>query len=113
MLKAKVNMAVSVIHILKLSYAKDPDKRMSANSISNKVNFSISALETIVAVLKRNGIVNGLKGPHGGYLLIPDNYENLTIREFTSMFYPYFEEDNSVKHFTKSFLRTKLWTVIK
>jgi len=42
---------------------------ISVSSISERENISISYLEQLLNKLKKNGIVNSLRGPHGGYML--------------------------------------------
>lgn len=106
MLKAKVDIAVAIISLL-----KQKNKRMPVHEMSNELNLSISALEQVLYVIKKYGIVASRKGHGGGFLL--DDYKNFTIRDLTVMFYPHYEKDNSVKYFTKKFLDIRLWYMIK
>ena len=54
------------LSILAANYGKGP---ISAKEISRRENLSPSFLEQLLAQLRRKGIVKGIRGPGGGFLL--------------------------------------------
>jgi Rrf2 family cysteine metabolism transcriptional repressor len=54
------------LSILAQNYGKGP---VSAREISERENLSPSFLEQLLAQLRRNGIVKGIRGPGGGFEL--------------------------------------------
>lgn len=60
--------------------ADSKDELMSLKEISIRQDISIKYLEQIVAKLCKNGIVEGFRGPNGGYKLLKDPKE-ITIAD--------------------------------
>ena len=58
----------AVMAVIEISSQKT-DKPLSLNEIAKSQNISLSYLEQIFTHLKKNGIVNSIKGPGGGYIL--------------------------------------------
>jgi Rrf2 family protein len=54
------------LSILAANYGKGP---ISAKELSQRENLSPSFLEQLLAQLRRNGIVRGIRGPGGGFVL--------------------------------------------
>ena len=54
------------LSILAGNYGKGP---ISARELSERENLSPSFLEQLLAQLRRNGIVKGIRGPGGGFML--------------------------------------------
>ncbi len=52
-----------------LEIAISEEKCVSLQSISNKLGISVNYLEQIIAVLKKQGIVESIRGAKGGYVL--------------------------------------------
>jgi Rrf2 family iron-sulfur cluster assembly transcriptional regulator len=56
----------------------DNIKPLTIAEIAEKQNISLSYLEQIFAVLRKNGLVRGMRGPGGGYRLA-DSADSITI----------------------------------
>jgi len=56
----------------------DSDKPISLNLIAEKHNISLSYLEQIMALLKKNKLIKSTRGSQGGYTLA-DNPKNISI----------------------------------
>ncbi|MBN2796869.1 MAG: Rrf2 family transcriptional regulator [Clostridia bacterium] len=75
------------------------NERVSVKSIAEKQNLSVRYLEQVIAVLKKNNLVSGLKGPTGGYTLIgkPSEitlHQIITAVEVETQFSSESSEDN-------------------
>ena len=63
-----------------LELANSPKNSISLNSLSTTQNISLSYLEQIFAALRKNQLVNSVRGPGGGYL-IAKPLEAITIAD--------------------------------
>ena len=63
-----------------LELANSPKSSISLNSLSTTQNISLSYLEQIFAALRKNQLVNSVRGPGGGYL-IAKPLEAITIAD--------------------------------
>lgn len=61
---AKTDCAIRALIQLALE-----DERLSVKAIAEKQNLSVRYLEQVISQLKKNKLVNGIKGPSGGYSL--------------------------------------------
>ncbi|MBN1525868.1 MAG: Rrf2 family transcriptional regulator [Spirochaetales bacterium] len=67
-----------------LELAKNPDMTpVSLHSIADKLGISFKYLENIFKFAKHAGIVQGVRGPEGGYVLVKQP-EDLTVYEVVS-----------------------------
>ncbi len=67
------------------------NKPISLNTIASKHDISLSYLEQIIALLKKDGLIKSTRGPHGGYSLAkpPENiYVGDIIRSLEGSYAP-------------------------
>lgn len=75
-LSSRTQYAIKAI----LELANSPKSSISLNSLSTTQNISLSYLEQIFAALRKNQLVNSVRGPGGGYL-IAKPLEAITIAD--------------------------------
>lgn len=63
---------IAIVDMLESSLGNSLAIPTSLSSISARQNISLSFLEQIFCTLKKAGIVNSVKGPNGGYVLIKE-----------------------------------------
>lgn len=81
MLQTKLVHAIRVLDHLRKN--ETGSRLIPAHEFSDACFMSHSYTEQVMAVLKRGDVVDGVRGPMGGYRL---NCEDLTLGELTDMF---------------------------
>jgi Rrf2 family protein len=71
MFKLSVKVEYGILAVLALSLHEDRAVApLSAGSIAEKENLSIRFLEQAMNALKERGVIESVRGPHGGYRLL-------------------------------------------
>lgn len=86
-LSTKTRYGLKAIHEIGM-HKKSP---ISLNTIASKHEISLSYLEQIIALLKKDGLIKSTRGPHGGYSLAkpPENiYVGDIIRALEGSYAP-------------------------
>jgi len=97
-----------------LELANSPKSSISLNSLSTTQNISLSYLEQIFAALRKNQLVNSVRGPGGGYL-IAKPLEAITIADIVIAIDPplakcaEYQADNNVSKAMWNSLSTKIY----
>ncbi|WBF46133.1 RrF2 family transcriptional regulator [Serratia rubidaea] len=79
--------------MIMLYLARHPGRAASTTEIGAELGISVSYLEQLFTVLRRDGLVRSVRGPGGGYLLVKPADE-ITVAE---LFVP-FRKDADAKH---------------
>lgn len=97
-----------------LELANSPKNSISLNSLSTTQNISLSYLEQIFAALRKNQLVNSVRGPGGGYL-IAKPLEAITIADIVIAIDPQlskcaeFQGDNNMSKAMWNALSNKIY----
>lgn len=97
-----------------LELANSPKNSISLNSLSTTQNISLSYLEQIFAALRKNQLVNSVRGPGGGYL-IAKPLEAITIADIVVAIDPQltkcaeFQADNNMSKSMWNSLSNKIY----
>lgn len=67
LLNRKVQHAITLLTILGEANRQSGSKLVTTAAMSAETNLSVSGLEQILAPMARNGLVEGFRGPGGGY----------------------------------------------
>lgn len=65
-LSTKTRYGLKAIYEIGLQYKQKP---IALNVIASKYDISLSYLEQIIALLKKDGLIKSTRGPYGGYSL--------------------------------------------
>ena len=108
MFKSKTQLGLQILQ--EIIEAKQNNTNITVDQIAENTGKSNSFIEQIVSVLVREGLIIGIRGPGGGYLLAKDedgNYYYLVISiiQFCEFFYP---EDEDPTFLSNDFITTKL-----
>lgn len=68
-LSSKTRYGLKAMYEIGLHANKGP---ISLNNIAEKYDISLSYLEQIIALLKKDKLIKSTRGPHGGYSLVKD-----------------------------------------
>ena len=114
MFKSKTALALQILSAIHI--ATDHDERITVDQLAELTDKSNSFIEQIVSVLRANELIQGHRGPGGGYTCTVGTirgyrftYQQLGLEYFASMFYP---EDTATGHLTISLLVMSLADVI-
>jgi len=97
-----------------LELANSPKSSISLNSLSTTQNISLSYLEQIFAALRKNQLVNSVRGPGGGYL-IAKPLETITVADIVVAIDPQlskcaeYQADSNVSKAMWNSLSTKIY----
>ena len=100
-----------------LELANSPKSSISLNSLSTTQNISLSYLEQIFAALRKNQLVNSVRGPGGGYL-IAKPLEAITIADIVIAIDPQlskcaeFQIDSNMSKSMWNSLSTKIYSYL-
>ena len=72
-MKLSTKSRYAVLAMLDLAYYGQKELPTSLSEISNRQDISLSYLEQLFSMLKKNNLVGSLKGPGGGYFLAKDS----------------------------------------
>ena len=100
-----------------LELANSPKNSISLNSLSTTQNISLSYLEQIFAALRKNQLVNSVRGPGGGYL-IAKPLEAITVADIVIAIDPQltkcaeYQADSNMSKAMWNSLSTKIYTYL-
>ncbi|MDH5445901.1 MAG: Rrf2 family transcriptional regulator [Gammaproteobacteria bacterium] len=100
-----------------LELANSPKNSISLNSLSTTQNISLSYLEQIFAALRKNQLVNSVRGPGGGYL-IAKPLEAITVADIVIAIDPQltkcaeYQADSNISKAMWNSLSTKIYTYL-
>jgi len=100
-----------------LELANSPKSSISLNSLSSTQNISLSYLEQIFAALRKNQLVNSVRGPGGGYL-IAKPLEAITIADIVVAIDPQltkcaeYQADNNISKAMWNSLSNKIYSYL-
>lgn len=100
-----------------LELANSPKSSISLNSLSTTQNISLSYLEQIFAALRKNQLVNSVRGPGGGYL-IAKPLEAITIADIVIAIDPQlskcaeYQADSNMSKAMWNSLSTKIYSYL-
>lgn len=100
-----------------LELANSPKSSISLNSLSSTQNISLSYLEQIFAALRKNQLVNSVRGPGGGYL-IAKPLEAITIADIVIAIDPQlikcaeFQADSNISKSMWNSLSNKIYSYL-
>ena len=98
-----------------LELANSPKSSISLNSLSTTQNISLSYLEQIFAALRKNQLVNSVRGPGGGYL-IAKPLEAITVADIVVAIDPQltkcaeYQADSNISKAMWNSLSTKIYS---
>ena len=72
-MKLSTKSRYAVLAMLDLAYYGQKELPTSLSEISNRQDISLSYLEQLFSMLKKNNLVGSLEGPGGGYFLAKDS----------------------------------------
>ena len=100
-----------------LELANSPKSSISLNSLSTTQNISLSYLEQIFAALRKNQLVNSVRGPGGGYL-IAKPLEAITVADIVVAIDPQlsrcaeYQADSNMSKAMWNSLSTKIYSYL-
>ena len=100
-----------------LELANSPKSSISLNSLSTTQNISLSYLEQIFAALRKNQLVNSVRGPGGGYL-IAKPLEAITVADIVIAIDPQlskcaeYQADSNMSKAMWNSLSTKIYSYL-
>ena len=108
MFKGKVQLGLQVLNAIAVETKND--KKITVAQIADITGKSDSFVEQIVSILRCEGLIIGVRGPGGGYLLAKDEdsnyyYLSVSIIQLYESFYP---EDEDQTFLSNDFITTKL-----
>ena len=108
MFKSKVQLGLEVLQ--EIIEATQNNTNITVAQIAENTGKSDSFIEQIVSVLRCEGLIIGVRGPGGGYLLSKDEdgnyyYLSVSIIQFYEYFYP---GDEGPTFLSNDFITTKL-----
>ena len=94
MFKGKVIIALQI-----LQYMRTKGDLVVLENVARAINISDSYAEQLFSVLRKSGLVKGIRGPGGGYFLETTKkgalmFEDVTLIDFSELFYP--DDNNDV-----------------
>lgn len=113
MFKSKTNLGLHILHTMHTTITDDV--RITVDQIAEQTGKSTSFIEQTIAVLRANQLVQGHRGPGGGYTLEsgdPRGYEYQTVSmiRFNQMFYP---EDVGFEYLSNAIKKVSVELVIE